>query len=324
MLEMNTKTIRFFARMGARGTLGQAVYDYLCDGNDAFVLSADLAYASGFERIMKEFPEKFVDVGIAEQNLIGVAAGLARTGIPAVATSWAMFVSARAADQVRNFMGYMQSNVKLIGMDSGFVQSRFSYSHSNPPDIAIMRAIPGITILSPCDGMEIYKAINAALRINGPVYIRLTGEAFMPIVHKDPGFSYAIGRAITVKEGTDIAFVACGNAVKNAMDAAEILAAQGISAKVIDMHTISPLDEQALSSLSDCHLVMTVEEHLLHGGLGGAVAEFFSSQRIRPRHIMAGVDNCYPKPGSPRYTEAEMQIRPEQLAERALNELKGE
>ena len=318
---MDSKAVRFLARMGARGTLGEAVYDYAKGGKDFFAVSADLSYPSGFERIKRDYPEKIVDVGIAEQNLIGVAAGLSRMGLPVIATSWAMFASARVMDQVRNFMGFMQANVKLIGMDSGFVQSRLSYSHANPPDISVMRAIPGIKILSPCDGVEIYKAVIASLEYEGPVYIRLTGDSLMPVIHKSPDFDFVIGKSIELRTGKDIAIVAAGNIVKNAIDAAEILEEQGISVTVTDMHTIEPLDCEALSRYRKFKLIVTVEEHLLHGGLGSAVAEYYSDKQIRPRHIMLGVDNIYPAPGRIKYTENMNGLSAEQIAERIIREI---
>ena len=321
MLTMDNKATRFLARMGSRGTLGQAVFDWANEGNDFFAISADLAHASGFDRIIEKYPERFVDVGIAEQNLIGVSAGLAETGLPVIATSWAMFTSVRVADQVRNFMGAMQLNIKLIGMDGGFVQSRFSNSHSNPPDIAIMRAIPGITILSPCDGVEEYKAIIAALEHKGPVYIRLTGGALTPIVHKNPDFEFVIGKSITLKEGTDVAILSTGNITKNALDAAAILEEQNISTKVVDMHTIVPLDTDMLDELSNYKLIITVEEHLLNGGFGSAVAQYYADKKQKPLHIMMGINNCYPKPGRVKYIEATNGLTPEHIAHKIISNL---
>lgn len=318
---MNNKSIRFLARMGARGTLGQALLDYAHDGNDFFAVSADLAHASGYDRIINEYPNRFVEVGIAEQNLIGVSGGLAKNGLPVVATTWAMFASTRVADQVRNFMGYMQLNIKLVGMDSGLIQSRFSYSHAAPPDIAIMKAIPGITILSPCDGMEIYKAIYSAMEYNGPVYIRLTGGELLPIIHKNPEFNFEIGKSITLRDGEDVAFISCGTILDNVIKAAELLDNIGISSKVINMHTIYPLDQNILKELSRYKLLITVEEHLLQGGLGSSVAEFYSSQLEKPRQLMIGINNIYPKPGSISYVQESLGLLPQQIVNYVKNNL---
>ena len=315
MLPFEPKTVRFLAHMGARGFLGQVVYDYVTEGKDLFAVSADLVHASGFDRMIRDYPDKVINVGIAEQNMIGISAGLSKSGIPVVATSWAMFTSARVADQVRNFMGFMQSNIKLIGMDSGFVQSLFSYSHSNPPDIAIMRAIPGITIVSPCDGVEIYRAMYAALEFKGPVYIRLTGAGMLPIVYKDFKDDFQIGKANILREGKQVAIIACGNIVKNVVDAADLLNTRGISTKVIDMHTIEPLDSDILDRMCNYQLIVTAEEHLLHGGLGSAVADYYAGKFNRPRQVMLGVDNNYPLPGRIKFVEESNGLLPQQIAD---------
>lgn len=312
---MDRKTIRFLARMGARGVLGQALFDYAQDGNDFFAVSADLAHASGYDRIINNYPERFVNVGIAEQNLIGISGGLAKNGLPVVATTWAMFATARVADQVRNFMGYMKLNIKLVGMDSGFIQSRFGYSHSNPPDIAIMRAIPGITIISPCDGLEIYKAIYAAMDFDGPVYLRLTGGDFLPIIHNNPEFNFKIGKSITLKNGSDIVFIACGTILANVLEAAELLENLGISAKVINMHTICPLDTEILEEISNYTLLITVEEHLLQGGLGSVIAEYYAPKKNTPQQFMMGINNIYPEPGDYNYTIEKAGLLPSQIVE---------
>lgn len=322
MLNLDSKNIRFLARMGARGTLGQVVYDYLKDERDLYVVTADLMHASGFDRVKKDFPERLVNVGIAEQNLIGVSAGLARYGTPVIATSWAMFTSVRVADQVRNYMGYMQSNVKLIGMDSGFIQSEFSYSHTNPPDIAIMRTIPGIKILSPCDGTEIYKAVVSAIEYKGPVYIRLTGDTLMPIVYKDATYNYEIGKANILKKGNEIAIIATGNIVKNALDAADLLKDQ-IDCTVIDMHTIVPLDDTLLQELKHYKLIVTVEEHLKAGGLGSAIAEYYAAEAVKPRHIILGVDDIYTPSGTTGYVQEQVGLSSRQIAERIIKEFRS-
>ncbi len=324
MTGFDSKGIRFLARLRARGVLGQALYDLAEEGTDFYAVSADLCHASGYDRLAEKYPERLVNVGIAEQNLVGVAAGLSYTGKPVVATSWAMFASARVADQVRNFMGFMGRDVKLVGMESGLAEPKLGYSHTNPPDIAVMRAIPGVTVLSPCDGLEVYSAVRAAMKHRGPVYIRLPGErggVLPPVYTEDTDFT--IGRAKTVREGEDVAIIACGNMVRNALDAAAELEAAGFSAKVVDMHTLSPLDTGTLDSLTGYRLLATVEDHLLRGGLGGAVAEYYCGKAARPRQLMFGIDDSYPAPGSARYTEENAGLSPRRIAERIAGELKN-
>lgn len=303
MLENNSRTIRFLSRMGARGVLGQVVYDYAEEGKELYVMSADLARASGFERIKNKYPDKMINVGIAEQNMIGMAAGLSATGIPVVATTWATFASARVADQVRNFMGFMGANIKLIGMDSGLAASRFGYTHSNSPDIAMIRAIPGIAILSPCDGLEIYRAIEAALEYKGSVYIRLTDKQNLPIIHRELDFKYEIGRAITLQEGKDIAIIACGTIIQNVIDASEMLTEKGLSVRIVDMHTIVPLDVEVLEKTLECNLIVTVEDHLLIGGLGAAVSEFLVQKKKHPRLLSIGIEEGYIPAGRQNWAE---------------------
>lgn len=324
MLTMDSKAIRFLARMGSRGVLGQVIYELLCENNDLYVVSADLAHASGFDRIGRAYPERLINVGIAEQNLIGIAAGLSYDGNPVFATTWGMFASARVADQVRNYLGFMQSNVKLIGMDSGLVQSGFSYSHTNPPDIAIMRTIPGISVLSPCDGIECYKAIYAAYKEKGPVYVRLTGDTMQPIIHKSADFEFVIGKSIVLREGTDVAIIGCGNILKEICDAADILMEKGVDCRVIDMHTIAPLDGEMLDDIKDFSLIVSVEEHLCAGGMGSAIAEYYSDKEYRPRHIIMGIDNMYTPYGTMEHVMSECKIKSEDIADAILSRLNKE
>lgn len=303
MLEMNSKTVRFLSRMGARGVLGQFVYDYAEENNEIFVMSADLARASGFDRIKAKHPNIVINTGIAEQNMVGMAAGLSATGIPVVATTWAAFASARVADQVRNFMGFMKANVKLIGMNSGLAASRFGYTHTNPPDIAFMRAIPGIKVISPCDGIEIYKAMERALEYRGPVYIRLTDKDSLPTIYNEPDFHYELGKAITVKEGKNITVIACGAVIHNVVEAAALLEEKGIFPRIIDMHTLVPLDTEILEEMIECKLVVTVEDHLREGGLGTAVSEFFAQKKSHPRVLAIGIEDGYIPAGRQYWAE---------------------
>lgn len=315
MREMNSKEIRFLARMGSRGVLGQAVLDMAESDLDFFAMSADLGEASGFKRFMVQYPGRFVNTGIAEQNLIGVSAGLASDGTPVIATTWAMFAALRAADQLRNFMGYMQRNIKLVGMDSGMVHIKYSYSHCNPQDIAYLRTVPGLTILSPCDGQEIYKALWAAMAMEGPVYIRLTGDTTMPVIHKADFGEFHIGKAIRLREGKDVAVIGCSSVLAEALKAADLLAETGVSCTVIDMHTIKPLDTNMLDTLTDHKLIVTVEEHSILGGLGGAVAEYMAEKKHCPPVLRLGAADVFPKAGSYAYGLQQYGLTASQLAE---------
>lgn len=315
MMEMTSKNIRFLSRMGVLGVLGQVVLDMAGDGKDFFACSADLGDPSGFKRFREQYPEKYFNVGIAEQNMIGIAAGLSADGTPVIATTWAMFASLRCTDQLRNFMGYMGRNIKLIGMRSGLVEGKSGYTHCSPPDVACLRAIPGLAILSPCDGQEAYKALWAAMEMDGPVYIRLTGDLLAPIVHKEDFGEYRIGKAMKIKEGGDVAVIGCGAVLAEALKAVSLLEEEGISCAVIDMHTIKPLDTEMLDTLTGCKLVVTVEEHSIIGGLGGAVTEHLSQKKNAPPVLRLGASDVFPQSGSYAYGLKQHGLTAPQIAE---------
>jgi transketolase len=322
MMEMNSKNARFLARLGSRGVLGQAVLDSAADGKSFFAASADLGRTSGFSRFAEIYPQRYINVGIAEQNLIGVAAGLSADGTPVVATSFAMFASFHCADSVREFLGYMRRNIKLIGLDSGMAQSTGGYSHANPQDISFMRAIPGLTVLSPCDGVELYLAFKAAMEMDGPVYIRLTGDKILPIIHRSGEVQFQIGKGIELQTGNDIAIVSCGSILSEALKAAEVLEEKGISSTVVDMHTIKPLDTETLDRLVKYKLVVTIEEHGVIGGLGGAVAEHLSEKRNAPPILRLGAADVLPKAGSYAFALEQYNLKAVQLAESIMKKLK--
>lgn len=322
MMEMNSKNARFLARLGSRGVLGQAVLDMAADGKRFFTASADLGRTSGFSRFAEVYPDRYINVGIAEQDLIGIAAGLSADGTPVVATSFAMFASFHCADSVREFLGYMRRNIKLIGLDSGMAQSSGGYSHANPQDIAFMRTIPGLTVLSPCDGVEIYLALQAAMEMEGPVYIRLTGDKVLPVIHKSGEVPFQTGKGVELRTGSGIAIVGCGSILSEALKAADILEKNQISSTVIDMHTIKPLDTETLDELVKYKLVVTVEEHSAIGGLGGAVAEHLSEKRNAPPVLRLGAADVLPKAGSYEFALTQYNLKAEQLAESIMKKLK--
>lgn len=298
---MDSKKIRFLSHMGARGAFGEAIYSLAEAGEDFWTVSADLGEASGFRRFEKICPEKSINIGIAEQNLVGVAAGLAKDKTPVVATTYAPFASMRCADQIRNYMGYMKLNIKLVGLDSGMIQAKFGASHYGIEDIGLLRMIPGITILSPSDGWEIFEAVHAMIKHDGPVYLRLTGGQRLPIIYQNADIKYEIGKAIFLKRGCDIAFIAAGTVLAETVKAAEYLETEGVSCSVVDMHTVKPLDTQALDELEEHRLIVTVEEHSRLGGLGSAIAEYYAGHNKRPRHLLIGTPDEYPHPGEYAY-----------------------
>jgi transketolase len=250
------------------------VLSELAEKDDRIVgLTADLANSTKIGVFGKKYPERFFNVGIAEQNLFGIAAGLAKAGLIPFASTFAAFASMRAAEQVRTDICYQNVPVKIIATHAGVSFGQAGSTHHCLEDIAIMRSFPNMTVIAPADGIETANAVRASMEMAGPVYIRI-GRGFEPAFHTDENYGYQIGKAIRVRDGTDLAIIACGIAVLQASEAARELAAEGISVRVIDMHTIKPIDrEEVLSAVSETRRVLTVEEHSVIGGLGGAVAD---------------------------------------------------
>ena len=232
-------------------------------------------------------------MGIAEQNMIAVAAGLSHEGFVPFATTYATFAVMRSADQVKVCMGYMGLGVKLVGLAAGYSVGILGPTHMCLEDIAVMRAIPNIVILSPADCTATVKATLAAAKIDAPVYLRLTGSMNCPIVYKED-FNFEIGRAIFLREGTDVSIIATGSMVYIAIKASEKLAELGISAEVIDMHTIRPIDKEAIERACTKKLIITLEEHSVTGGLGSAVAEILAGEASRPAQLILGTEGPYP------------------------------
>ena len=297
MTVVNSTNARIWSKLGSRGSFGTAMLDLGTQNNNILAISADLCKTSGLNRFRAAFPDRFINVGIAEQNMIGVAAGLSAGGHIVFGTSFSNFIALRSCEQVRHYLGYMKSNVKLVGLAAGFSIGMFGATHYGIEDIAIMRAIPNITVLSPADSTETVKSTVAAAEFNGPVYLRLTGGMNSPIVYKED-YKFEIGKAISLKEGRDIIIIATGSMVYNSLEAAKLLEAQGISATVIDMHTIKPLDTSIINQAGkSVKLIVTEEEHSIIGGLGGAVAEYKSTLKNAPPQIMIGIPDEFGNAG---------------------------
>lgn len=276
-MKITGKENKQWSRLGSRATYGQAILMLAEKLDNLMVLSADLGNSSGLDRFKATYPDKFLNIGIAEQNMIGVAAGLAKEGSVVFASSFAPFITMRAAEQVRMNMGYMDLNIKTVAIGSGVSMSFLGNSHFGLEDAAIMRSIPNMTVVSPADCAEIVKTVFAAAEFPHPMYIRLTGAVGFPVVYEDD-YDFQIGKAVEIKSGTDVSIVATGSMVYESLEAAKILQEEGISVSVLNMHTIKPLDTKALDILiSKGKTIFTIEEHSITGGLGSAVAEYVSS-----------------------------------------------
>ncbi len=236
-------------------------------------LTADLAGSTKIGKFQKKIPERFFNLGIAEANMIAIASGMAATGLIPVVSTFAVFASLRAAEFVRTDICYQKRNVKIIATHSGTSFGQSGTTHHCTEDLAVMRALSGITVIAPADSFETARAVKAGIEHDGPVYIRI-GRGFEPPLHESLDFDYQIGKALRMRDGTDITVIACGVPVLHAVEAADRAKEQGVSVRVLDMHTLKPLDEEAvLEAVMDTRRIITVEDHNVIGGLGSAVSD---------------------------------------------------
>ncbi len=265
-------------KIATRVSYGETLVELAAEHDDFVVLDADLAASTQTGKMKDAYPDRFFDVGIAEQNLMGVAAGIATTGRIAFVSSFAMFAAGRTYDQVRNSIAYPHLNVKICASHAGVSVGEDGATHQCNEDIALMRVIPGMTVVVPCDDVEARAAVRAAYELDGPVYMRL-GRLAVPVVNDEKDFSFTLGKGIVMREGTDVTIVACGLMVQAALEAADALAERGVSAEVIDMHTIKPIDADLIvESASKTGRVVTCEEHSVIGGLGSAVCDVLAER----------------------------------------------
>ena len=265
-------------KIATRVSYGETLVELAAEHDDFVVLDADLAASTQTGMMKEAYPDRFFDVGIAEQNLMGVAAGIATTGRKAFVSSFAMFAAGRTYDQVRNSVAYPHLNVKICASHAGVSVGEDGATHQCCEDIALMRVIPGMTVIVPCDDVEARAAVRAAYELDGPVYMRL-GRLAVPVVNDEEGFSFELGKGIVMREGDDVTIVACGLMVQAALEAADALAEKGVSAEVIDMHTVKPIDADLIvKSASKTGRVVTAEEHSVIGGLGSAVCDVLAER----------------------------------------------
>ena len=315
---MNPLNARMYSKLGQRGSFALTLEEIAAQDDELMVLTADLATLTGLTRFKEKYPRKFLNVGIAEQNMIGIAAGMAKEGKTVFATTYSNFLAMRSYEQIRNHLGYMNFNVKVIGSGSGFAMGMSGNTHYGIEDLALMRAIPGLMVISPADGGETMKAVRSAAEYSGPVYIRLSGAMNVPTVYHEE-YPFKLGKSVLLRNGTDIAIIATGTMVYPALEAAKTLESRGISASVSDMHTIKPLDTDAIdTTCGNSKLIVTVEEHSIIGGLGGAVAEYLCSRASAPRQLIIGMPDAFQKPGDYQYLLEQNGLTAPQIAEKII------
>ena len=283
-------------KVATRDSYGQALKELGAVNPQVIVFDADLAGATKTGVFKKEFPDRFFDCGIAEGNMMSIAAGAATMGKIPFASSFAMFAAGRAFEQVRNAIGYPHLNVKIGATHAGISVGEDGATHQCNEDIALMRTIPGMVVINPCDDVEAKAAVFAAAEYVGPVYLRF-GRLAVPVINDEATYKFEMGKGVTLREGKDVTIIATGLCVNSALEAAEKLAADGVSAKVINIHTIKPLDEElVVAAAKETGKVVTVEEHSIIGGLGGAVCETLSAKAPTPV-LRIGVQDTFGESG---------------------------
>lgn len=320
-MKVTSANIRTWARLGQRGAFFAIAMPKIAkEKENVKLLTADLALLSGMDRFRAAYPEKFLNLGIAEQNMIGVAAGLAMEGDCVFATTYASFIAVRSLEHVRQHLSHMQCNVKIIGTAAGTVAAKSGISHWATEDIAFTRALPNLTVLSAADSLEAIKMAEYAVSVDKPMYIRLSGGLNSPIVYKED-YEFRPGELVKLKHGTDVAIIATGLMVAESQQAAQQLEEAGISCSVYNMHTIKPIDTEGLKKIFDTHrMVVTVEEHNVIGGMGSAVAEYKSGFSNMPRQVFIGLQDCFTQAGSQRYVWEQAGLTQEKIVERVKKE----
>jgi transketolase len=318
-MKINESTLKMWSRIGSRAAYGMAALELGKNYRDLILLTADTSTSAGLDRFKKTFPNKYLDVGIAEQNMIGIAAGLASEGQQVFTSTFSTFQTMRCCEQIRVNIGYMKHKVNMVGLASGLVLGMLGYTHCSIEDISIMRSIPGITVISPADCGATVKATLAAIEHDQSVYIRLTGGTPNLQVYFDD-FDFTIGKANILREGNDVAIIACGTMVQKALVAADLLKERKLEASVIDMHTIKPIDNKIIEQISKFHnLIVTVEEHSIIGGLGSAVSEYLSTMNQKPPLLSIGIPDEYGEAGSYSNLLQKRLLLPDQIANSIIN-----
>lgn len=283
-------------KIATRESYGNALAELGAEFENLVVLDADLAAATKTGVFKKAFPDRHIDCGIAECNMMGIAAGLAATGKIPFASSFAMFAAGRAFEQVRNSIGYPKLNVKIGATHAGISVGEDGATHQCNEDLALMRTIPGMVVINPSDDVEAKAAVRAAIEHDGPVYLRF-GRLAVPVINEKPDYKFELGKGVVLREGKDVTVIATGLPVSECLAAADKLAADGIDAKVINIHTIKPLDEElVLAAAKETGKVVTVEEHSVIGGLGSAVCDVLS-EKCPTKVMKIGINDTFGESG---------------------------
>lgn len=322
-MNIEEKNFITYSRIGSRATYGLVILELVKNNKNIIVIPADTSTSAGLDRLKKQFPENYIDVGISEQNLIGVATGLSSEGFQVYTSTFAPFQTMRCFEQIRVNQGYMKHKICMIGLASGLVLGTLGFTHCCVEDLSVMRSIPNMTVISPADCAETAKAVIASTEHKGPLYIRLTGGANNPMVY-NKNYNFQIGKEVVVKDGDDIVIFATGTMVFESLEAAKILDSNGISSKVVNIHTIKPFDNDIVKRVtSKAKLIVSVEEHSIIGGLGSCIAEAKAQLKHSPEQLIIGLPSEFTNSGPYKDMLSSFGLTSKKIAEKILKKIKN-
>jgi transketolase len=315
------KNIKLWSSLGMRATFGLIAMELAKKYPDLIITTSDVSTSAGLDRYRNKYPDKFVDVGIAEQNLIGVSAGLSSEGFKVISTTFAPFQTLRCCEQIKVNLGYMKNKICMVGLASGLVLGNLGFTHCCIEDIGSLRSIPNVSIVVPSDPFELFKALNEAIEYKDSVYIRLTAGSNTKIIN-NKDYNFKIGKAVEILPGKDIAIIGCGNILGECLKAASILKEKKIQCSVVNMHTIKPIDSEKVKEIAKKNkLIITVEEHNVLGGLGTAVAEVLADEINNCKLVRVGINDFYSSGGSYEYLKNIYGLSAEKIIQTVLSNL---
>lgn len=316
--------IKLWSNLGMRASFGLIALELANVHSDLIITTSDVSTSAGLDRYKQKYPDRYIDVGIAEQNLIGISAGLSSEGFKVISTTFAPFQTLRCCEQIKVNLGYMKNKISMIGLASGLILGTLGFTHCSIEDIGVLRSIPNIAIVVPSDPFELFKSLRESINYKDSVYIRLTAGINTKIInYKD--YDFTIGKAVEIVPGEDVAIIGCGNILGNCLQAANILKIKNINCSVTNMHTIKPIDEQKIKYLSKKNkIILTVEEHNVIGGLGSAVAEILSNHNNNSKLIRVGINDFYSSGGNYNYLQDIYGLSVEKIVNTVLLNLKHE
>ncbi len=319
---INKKNIKLWPKLGMRASFGLIALELAKIDEKLIILTGDVSTSAGLDRFRKNYPQKYLDVGIAEQNLIGIAAGLSSEGHNVFTTTFAPFQSMRCLEQIKVNLGYMEQKVCMVGLASGLVLGNLGYTHCCIEDIGVLRSIPNLDIVSPADTTELAKAILKFYTSKNSMYIRLTGGSNLPLFF-DENYEFNLGKSKSISVGNDLALISTGALLKTAVETSEILKKSKVSAEVINLSSIKPIDEKKIYEIGNKYsFVATIEEHNIIGGMGSAVSQCLSGGNFKTKQLFFGINDKYTKGGNYQYLLDQFGLNAKKISEQIIKELK--